>query len=361
MSMRVIVTGGFGYLGSALVQKLLDDDVDVVVLDVGYFGVPQWVAGRAGQLKCLRLNVRDSVEVIDESFDAVFHLAAISNDPVGRMSESAVYDPSLLFSRKLADACLMHGVHLVFPSSCSVYGAQTVPVSESSQPNPLTGYSRNKLQIEKELLNKVKQGLSLSVFRLATVYGWSPNMRFDTVINMLVGMAHVFGKIDLNSDGSAFRPFIHIDDAVEVFLATLLNGGQENGPRQLVLNVGSDEANSSIRDVAKVVSEVFRVPVNPASLTEENASEDKSLFFDRKTQGGRDARSYVVKFDSLRLSGLPYPSTTLKDGISSTAEEATRMGLSEMHFKDISRYRLQQLEYLLGVGMLDDSLSLATK
>lgn len=361
MSMRVIVTGGFGYLGSALVQKLLDEDVDVVVLDVGYFGIPQWVVGRAGQLKCLRLNVRDSVEIIDDSFDAVFHLAAISNDPVGRMSESAVYNPSLLFSGNLADACLRHGVHLVFPSSCSVYGAQSVPVSESSQPNPLTGYSRNKLQIEKELLNKANRGLNLSVFRLATVYGWSPNMRFDTVINMLVGMAQVFGKIDLNSDGLAFRPFIHIDDAVRVFLATLLTGGETHGPKHQVLNVGSDETNSSIRDVAKVVSEVFHVQVNSASLTEEKAGEDQSLFFDRKTQGGRDARSYVVKFDSLRLSGLPYPSTTLEDGISSTAEEAVRMGLSEMQFKDISKYRLQQLEYLVGIGMLDDNLSLATK
>ena len=248
---RVLIIGSQGYLGSRLTPYLIEKGFDVSCYDTGFFkeGIISPVTKHKTLKKDARLLNLDDFN----GFDAVILLAGISNDPFGKLSSAQIYDPTLTYALKIAKFCKSLKIKFIFPSSCSVYGATSASglLSETSKTNPQTPYSLNKVQIEDGLKDLANETFSPIALRFGTVYGMSPRIRFDVVINMLCGLALTSKKITLNSDGQAWRPHLHIDDACEALACCLDNEIKTDG--LLVLNVGRNEDNYKILEIAKIV------------------------------------------------------------------------------------------------------------
>ena len=250
--MRVLVTGHDGYIGSILTRVLSDAGHDVVGLD-NYmfercrFGEP------AEPVRSIRKDIRD-VEAGDlDGFDAICHLAGISNDPVGDLRPELTHEINHLASVRLAENAVAAGVgRFVFSSSCSIYGASPEGwVDEESPTNPVTPYGWSKILVEEDVTRLASDDFSPVFLRNATAYGVSPRLRTDLVVNNMVGYGVTEGRVLMKSDGSPWRPLIHIEDISRAFLAAI------EAPREAVhnqvLNVGSTAENYRIRDVASIV------------------------------------------------------------------------------------------------------------
>jgi len=255
--MKVLVTGGFGYLGAALIERFIESGLEVKVIDINYFGIPASKVFKSALLEYQIKDMRSLSEADVEGCDAVVHLASISNDPVDSLPDLQIYGPSVAFTEKLARICKKLSVHLIFPSSCSVYGIQQKPVNEYSELLPQTGYSRNKVEIEKLLISKSSTNFQPTILRLATVYGSSSSMRFDTVINMLVGMAVVQSELQLNSNGESWRPFVHIDDVIRVIYSAVVSGEMRSPSESTVLNVGRNADNARVIDISRMILNII--------------------------------------------------------------------------------------------------------
>ena len=293
MSRTILVTGSLGYLGSRLTHYLSDAGFRCRGYDTGFFR--DCTLYPAQDPDTTMKDVRDLSERDLEGVDAVVHLAGISNDPFGSLKPEEIYDPTRAFSGHLAMHCKQMGIRFIFASSCSVYGiGGDRLVTEQSRTFPQTPYSRNKLQIEQDLVSLAAQDFSPIILRFATIFGISPRIRFDIVINMFVGMALTTGRILLNSNGQAWRPHVHIEDACEAILRCLTL--QVPAGQPLVLNVGDTQQNLRIVDVAELVRRcVPRCqveflhgdgrPTTPKALQE--------LAQDRKIQDGEIGRAHV--------------------------------------------------------------------
>jgi nucleoside-diphosphate-sugar epimerase len=352
--MKVLITGAFGYLGSVLCFELHNRGYEVVACDAGFFADSLISSPTAPLSTPKRIDVRDLHENMFDGIEAVVHLAGISNDPMGRMTNEAVYDPSRVYTKQLAECCKRLGVKFIFASSCSVYGiANEHIVDESSTVRPQTGYSLNKWQIEQDLAQLADEGFSPIALRFATVFGPSPRIRFDIVINMLVGMAVATGKIILNSDGGAWRPNLHIQDLCESVHRCLQLKRCE--PNLLVMNVGDERNNLSILDIAKTVkdsvagSEIY-------FLSADGSLDSKGLVRDRKVEGS-DSRSYKVSFAKIRevLPGFKCK-WSVKEGVSELVKWLSDIPLDERTFHSRRYYRLQHLEDLISDGRLSEDL-----
>jgi nucleoside-diphosphate-sugar epimerase len=355
-TMKIVVTGGSGYLGTKLVNVLSSLDYEVTSFDSAYFS-HCWLGPKTSNTEQL-LFAQSIVPSNLEGIDVVIHLAGISNDPLKQITESELYDPSLDYTLKLAKLCRDMQIRFFYASSCSVYGKQNVTADENSPISPQTPYSANKENIEKILLGLATEDWKPLILRFATVYGPSPRMRFDTVVNMFCGLSIVESCIALNSNGEAQRPFLFIEDGIAVIEWFLrLNG---NSFRQVlgnrpIFNVGTDESNISINGLAQLVSALSgNVPIK--SLTDiENRSE---VLQDRKIREGVDSRSYRVSFDKLR-NVLPndFVFCTLGEGITRTIDYLKFLPLDSDTFYSKQYYRLQYLEKLIDERKLDHSLN----
>lgn len=352
--MKVLVTGSQGYLGSVLTGVLADAGHDCIGYDTGFFRDSLLYPPPATQTV-----FRDARSITEEDLrgvDAVVHLAGISNDPMGKLDAAKVYNPTRAYSLKIAKMCKKLGVRFVFASSCSVYGiGGNEKLTESAVTNPQTLYSLNKRQIEEDLQSISDKDFSPIALRFATVFGSSPRVRFDVVINMLAGMAVADGLIVLNSDGRAWRPNLHIMDVCESIRRAIeldYCGGE-----LLVLNVGSDESNLQIIDIARIIQRI--VPGCALKFLSEDPNLDKEgLIRDRKVkQAGGDTRTYQVSFEKI---GRVFPGFkcewSVERGVKEMVERFTALSLSHEIFKRRGFYRLQQLEYLHENGYLSDEL-----
>lgn len=349
---RILVTGSQGYLGSVLTPYLMQAGFDCVGNDAGFFKTCLLETAVANPT--VFLDARNITESNLKGINAVVHLAGISNDPMNKIDEKDIYDPTRKYASDLAKMCKRMGIRFVFASSCSVYGiGGSMLLDEKSATNPQTGYSRNKLQIEDDL--KAMSDLSFSpiALRFATVYGPSPRIRFDVVVNMLAGMAVSQGQIVLNSDGLSWRPNLHILDLCESIRCCL--NWDYRGGELMVLNVGCEKDNYSIIEIAEEVRKA--VPKAGLKFLHQNPELDKKgLIGDRKVKGS-DTRTYRVSFEKIRktLPGFRCQ-WTLQNGIPNLVEWLKKNKLTRKKFQSRKFYRLQQLEDLIKKGKLTNDL-----
>jgi nucleoside-diphosphate-sugar epimerase len=337
--MRVLVTGHLGYIGVELVPVLRAAGHEVVGLDNGYFDECDFAAPPDVVPK-LDVDLRDVTPRDCEGFDAVCHLGALSNDPLGDLNPEITYDINHRASVRLARSAKEAGVgRFVFASSCSLYGAGGADfLDENAAFNPVTPYGESKVKVEQDVAPLADGSFSPVYLRNATAYGVSRRLRADIVVNNLVGHAFTTGKVLLQSDGTPWRPLVHHRDIGAAFLAVL------EAPREAVhnqaFNVGRTGENYRIRQVAEMVAEV--VPNCEVAFA---------------AGASADARDYRVDFSKIE-SQLPgfKPRWTLRQGIEELYQAYKAAGLTRDEFLGPRYYRLKTILGLLSRGALSSDL-----
>ncbi|CAM8363687.1 WcaG Nucleoside-diphosphate-sugar epimerases [Candidatus Methylopumilus universalis] len=350
---RILVTGSIGYLGSVLTAYLQKKNFEVIGYDTGFF--KNALLYNPSPTNTFFRDVRVITEKDLENIDVVVHLAGISNDPMGKLNATSIYDPTRTYSFKIAKMCKKMGVKFIFASSCSVYGlGENEFLTEHSSTYPQTLYSLNKLQIEGDLQSISDKNFSPIALRFATVFGPSPRIRFDVVINMLTGMAVSDHSIVLNSNGLSWRPNLHILDACQA-IDCAINLDYFAG-ELLILNVGADKNNLQVIEIAKIIQKV--VPNCELKFLSDNPLLDKEgLITDRKIKNGTDTRTYKVSFDKIKKIFPDFKCEwDIESGIKDMVDLFMRLSLPPNFFKSRGFYRLQQLEYLYAEGYVSDEL-----
>lgn len=338
--MKVLVAGDGGYVGAVLVPFLAAAGHEVAGLDLGLysgcdFGPPLSSSGPREPK-----DMRDVTPENLSGFDAVVCLAALSNDPLGNLNPAATYSVNLDGTMHLARAAKRAGVsRFLFSSSCSLYGAAgSTAVAEDAEFCPVTPYGETKALAERELSSLADHTFSPTYLRNATAYGVSSRLRLDIVVNNLAAVAVTTGEVRLESDGSPWRPLVHVEDISRAFLAVL------EARRELVhdqaFNVGRHEDNIQIRDIAEMV----RATVAGSNVT-------------YAASAGPDLRSYRVDFSKLTDT---FPSLGLKwrtlDGIQELVSTYTAQGLTREDFGSSRYVRLRRIRELMSAGYVDEML-----
>jgi nucleoside-diphosphate-sugar epimerase len=294
--MKVLVTGGAGYIGSMLIPALLNAGYSVRCLDRLFFGresLNQVISNPSFEL------VKDDVRWFDPSIlrdvDAVVDLAALSNDPSGELDPSKTLDINYLGRVRVAKLSKEYGVkRYIVASSCSVYGFQEGILNETSTVNPLTTYAKANIMAERDTLPLSDAKFASTALRFATVYGLSARMRFDLAINGIVLGLHKTGKIPVMRDGTQWRPFIHVRDVANAFIAVIQAPAEKVGGQ--VFNVGSEQQNYQIHPLAELIGKSIGAP------------------FQIEWYGSPDNRSYRVSFDKIKSTLQFTPRCTIGEG-----------------------------------------------
>lgn len=338
--MRLLVTGHNGYIGCALVPILKRAGHEVVGLD-NFLFESCTLGPDVEPIRSIRKDVRD-VEAADiEGFDAIIHLAGISNDPLGDLNPECTYDINYRASVRLARLAKQAGVErFLFSSSCSNYGAAGSEsiLTEEAAFNPVTPYGQSKVMVEKEVSQLADDRFTPVLLRNATAYGFSARLRGDLVINNLVGWAFITGMVRLKSDGTPWRPLVHIEDISAAFLSLL------EAPKELVhnqaFNVGRTEENYQMRDLAKIVMET--VPGSQVTFAE---------------GAGPDKRCYRVNCDKIhKMIPAFKPRWTAREGAQQLYEAYKEFGLTLADFEGARYMRIKHVAALQEEGKLDSDL-----
>jgi nucleoside-diphosphate-sugar epimerase len=337
--MRVLVTGTDGYIGSHLAPWLRHRGHDVTGLDTGYYAEGCLYDPAESLPTAVRRDTREITPEDLRGFEAVVHLAELSNDPLGQLNPALTFRINHEASVRLARLCREAGVaRFVYSSSCSVYGAGADAVRvETSEPQPQTAYAECKVLVERDVVALAAPGFTPTFLRNATAFGASPRMRFDIVLNNLAGMAWTTHEIAMVSDGTPWRPLVHVLDICEA-MACVLDAPPEAVHGE-IFNVGSDEQNYRVREIAEIIAEVFL---------------DCRLSFGTM---GSDRRSYQVGFGKIRQHLPAFRCRRdARHGARELRDLFDRIGLTQAIFESRHFTRLKQLEYLLGHGRLDPDL-----
>ncbi len=288
----------------------------------------------------IQKDIRDVVAADINGFEAILHLAGLSNDPLGDLNPSLTFDINYKASVRLAELAKQVGVErFIFSSSCSNYGAAgDAPVNETSEFNPVTPYGSSKAMTEMDVTKMADDSFSPTFLRSATAYGVSPRLRFDLVLNNLVAWAITTGKVHIKSDGTPWRPIVHIEDISRAFLAVL------HAPRALIhnesFNVGRTQENYRISEIADIVKAT--VPGCEIEYAED---------------AGPDLRCYRVDCEKIAKT-LPefQPQWTAKKGAEELYNTYKKVGLTLDEFEGERYKRIAHIKYLISDGLLDQNL-----
>jgi nucleoside-diphosphate-sugar epimerase len=331
--MRILVTGCNGYIGPVMTTILTQAGHEVRGVDTGYFA-------KSSSTDILHKDVRDLTVFDLAGFDAVAHLAALSNDPMGDLQPEWTHQINCEASLHLARIARDAGVsRFLFASSCSIYGAsENEFATETSPVQPLSAYAISKVKTEEGLDKLANSAFSPVSLRNATAYGVSSQLRLDLVLNNLVAWAFTTGKVQIMSDGSPWRPIVHIEDIARAFAAVL------DAPREAIhnqaFNVGATEENYQVRDLGEIVSKT--VAGSMVSYAGKSSP---------------DARNYRVNFSKIRQAMPEFRTEwTARRGAVELLAACRELNLREADLQNRRYIRLKQLRHLLDTGELDDTL-----
>ncbi len=336
--MRILLTGSHGYIGSVLAPMLLARRHEVVGLDTGFYEDCTFVTP-AAEFPLLAADVRDVQPSELAGFDAICHLAALSNDPLGDLDRELTLQINHAASVRLARLAKQAGVErFVVSSSCSSYGASGEELlTEEAACCPVTPYGESKVYTDRDVARLADDTFSPSFLRNATAYGFSPRLRLDLVINDFVAAATVTGRILIKSDGSPWRPVVHVEDICRAFVAVL------EAPRKAIhnqaFNVGRSEENYRVGELAEIVRQIVpgcRIEYAP--------------------DGGPDKRCYRVDCSKIARQVPAFrPRWSVRRGVAQLYEAYRAVGLTAEDFDGPRYFRLRTLRELLDAGLLDDA------
>ena len=337
--MKVLVTGSHGYIGTILVPMLIEKGHEVVGLDTDYYARCTFT-GAVPDVKTIRMDVRDVEKHDVEGFDAIIHLAGLSNDPLGDYRPQLTEDINEKASIRLAQIAKKVGVkRFLFASSCSNYGAAGDDfLTEEASFNPVTPYGISKVRVELAVAKMADKNFSPTFIRASTAYGVSPRLRFDLVTNNLTAWAFTTGRVYLKSDGSPWRPIVHIEDISRAYIAAL------QAPLETVhneaFNVGTTTENYQVREIAEMVKEI--VP---------------GCKVDYAPDAGPDERCYRVDCNKIaRVMHDFKPQWTARRGIEQLYEAYKKVGLTLEEFEGSKYMRIAHIKSLIDEGRLDENL-----
>lgn len=337
--MRILVTGHRGYIGTVMVPMLLEAGHDVIGMDSDLYRRCTYCEG-AVAVPSLDKDIRDAELVDMEGIDAVLHLAALSNDPLGNLNPEVTFAINYHAAVRLAEIAKEAGVpRFIFSSSCSNYGsAGDRLVTENAPMNPVTPYGISKVKTEHEL-KKMEDDSFVPVFlRNATAYGISPRHRFDIVLNNLTAWGFATGRVLLKSDGTPWRPIAHITDITRAFIAAL--NAPADAVRGQAFNIGRQSENYRIREIAEIVRQT--VP---------------NCHVEYAVGAGPDTRCYRVDFSKAAevLKGYR-PIWTAQSGAEELYQSYKGIGLKVEEFEGARFNRIDHIKMLMADGQLDDTL-----
>jgi nucleoside-diphosphate-sugar epimerase len=338
--MKVFVTGVEGYIGALLVPVLMERGHDVTGFDTGFYR-DGWLYSDQKEIPRFALRINNDLRRISEAdlagFDAVVHLAELSNDPLGQNNPATTFKINHAGSVALARKAKRVGIsRFVYTSSCSVYGIGTAAIlDETGEVNPQTAYAQCKVNVERDVGAMADDSFSPVFLRNATAYGASPRMRFDIVLNNLAGLAWTAKKIAMTSDGTPWRPLVHVRDICTAIACAV--EAPANAIHNEKFNVGHNGDNYRVREIAEIVAEAF--PGCELSFGKPSA----------------DNRSYRVSFDKIHRQ-LPHFKCEwdARRGAQQLSEVFARIAMSRETFAFRAFTRLMQLEYLIKTGQIDD-------
>lgn len=337
--MKILIAGSDGYIGTRMGPFLMSRGHTVTGLDTGFYR-NGWLYNPDSPLPTVITKDTRHVTVADlTGYDVVVHLADLSNDPLALIDEANTYKINHIGSYELAKKAKQAGVsRFVYSSSCSIYGVATEEfVNETSEVRPQTAYAKCKLLVEKAVAELADDTFTPTYLRNSTVYGPSPRMRFDLVLNNLSALAYTTREIKMTSDGTPWRPLVHIMDLCEAF-AQVIEAPKEVVHNQ-IFNVGSTKSNYQVKEIATVVAKTFP---------------DCTLSFG-KSDG--DTRSYRVSFDKIAATFPNFQCTrTIETGAAELLALFQKIHLTPELFADRAYTRLKQLSHLTATNQVDAEL-----
>ncbi len=333
--MKVLLTGCDGYVGSVVSRKLAEKGHGVTGLDTRYYKDCN-ITG-FDSVNIIEKDVRDVAASDLQGVDSIIHLAGLSNDPLGHLNPALTNEINFSASLRLAEMAKKAGIRkFVFASSCSMYGISTEDVvTEKSRLEPLTEYAKSKMGVELALSKLADRNFCPVYLRCATIFGLSPKLRFDLVVNNLVGHALTENKIVVNSDGTPWRPALNVEDAARAFILAL--EAEEDLVRDTAYNTGSTDENYQIRDIAVVVKRFTGCDM--VMLNKDP-----------------DSRSYRVSCDEIRKDLGFIVENPLDKGVKQLVSSLKELNLTSSDFTSRKYTRLKQIEHLLHAGLIGSDL-----